>query len=332
MEGNSPNYCANNMAMRLYSHMSSVQGLDLSVSHSSAAQWPVRRRFTSDASDAAPRSFPTRAEIPDFIREERSHDEDDYPGKGGANGDQSGADPSQIKEMNMMKKALAQIYSSCSRSETFGKMLLGKIEAQMNEASVSRTDDEAGKDDAIIDWKLAFDYFDHRRLVTFGVVKGFLRRVHQFPLAYAIEADNDEASTNASRRKESIASNDVGSDNHEDDSSNNSSERRFSVVAEEAVVAARKMTMDEMSVSLSSPLVQGIVHPSLVKRGEMLSNKKEIHLRSKRRLLGRIALAMDGTRCDDELSCMFERPIEKLIEMLLATGRWDVISVFSCTD
>ena len=337
MEGNSPNYCANNMAMRLYSHMSSVQGLDLSVSHSSAAQWPVRRRFTSEGSDASPRSlprsFPTRAEIPGFIREERSHDEDDCPGKGGADGDQVVADPSQIKEMNMMKKALAQIYSSCSRSETFGEMLLGKIEDQMNEASISRTDDEAGKDDASIDWKLAFEYFDHRRLVTFGVVKGFLRRVHQFPLAYAIEADNDEASTNASRRKESIASNDAGSDNHEDDSSNNSSERRFSVVAEEAAVAARKMTMDEMSVSLSySPLIQGIVHPSLVKRGEMLSTKKEIHLRSKMRLLGRIALAMDGTRCDDELSCMFERPIEKLIEMLLATGRWDVISVFSCTD
>ncbi|KAL3766910.1 hypothetical protein ACHAW5_000928 [Stephanodiscus triporus] len=42
---------------------------------------------------------------------------------------------------------------------------------------------------------------------------------------------------------------------------------------------------------------------------------KEIHLRSKRRLLRRIAQAMDGTRCDDELSCMFERPIENLVEI-----------------
>ncbi|KAL3767376.1 hypothetical protein ACHAW5_003803 [Stephanodiscus triporus] len=57
----------------------------------------------------------------------------------------------------------------------------------------------------------------------------------------------------------------------------------------------------------------------------MLSNKivqKEIHFRSKSRLLGRIAQAMDGTRCDDELLCMFERPIENLVEMLQTSGRW----------
>ena len=116
------------------------------------------------------------------------------------------------------------------------------------------------------------------------------------------------------------------------------SERHFTAVAEEAAVAAKKLAMDEMSVTASyptSPLLQGILPPALVKRGEMLSNKivqKEIHLRSKSRLLGRIAQAMDGTRCDDELSCMFERPIENLVEMLQTSGRWDVISVFSCID
>lgn len=65
----------------------------------------------------------------------------------------------------------------------------------------------------------------------------------------------------------------------------------------------------------------------------MLSNKmaqKESYLRSKRGFLRRIALASDGTRRDDELSCMFERPIENLVETLQTTGRWDVISVFSC--
>jgi hypothetical protein len=44
--------------------------------------------------------------------------------------------------------------------------------------------------------------------------------------------------------------------------------------------------------------------------------QKEIHLRSKIRLLKRIVLAMDGTtRYNDELLFMLE-------------GRWDVISVF----
>jgi len=110
------------------------------------------------------------------------------------------------------------------------------------------------------------------------------------------------------------------------------------IQAEEAAVAAKQLAMDEMSVSASyptSPLLQGIVPPSLVKRGEILSNKivqKEIHLRSKRRLLRRIMLVMDGMHCDDELSCMFEHPIENLVEMLQTTGRWDVFSDFSCGE
>lgn len=132
-----------------------------------------------------------------------------------------------------------------------------------NGASDSETVDAAGKDNISIDWKLAFNYFDHRRLVTFGVVGGFLRRVHQFPLAYAIEADNDEAVTSANRRKESIATNDGDSVNYEDDSSNNSSERHFLMVAKEAAVAAKQLAMDEMSVSASYPtsplLTKGLI-------------------------------------------------------------------------
>jgi hypothetical protein len=34
-----------------------------------------------------------------------------------------------------------------------------------------------------IDWKEAFEVLDHRRCMTFGVVRGLLRRVHNFPLA-----------------------------------------------------------------------------------------------------------------------------------------------------
>jgi hypothetical protein len=35
---------------------------------------------------------------------------------------------------------------------------------------------------------------------------------------------------------------------------------------------------------------------------------------------------MDGTRCDDELSCMFERPIKNFVEMMQTTGRWGGMS------
>ena len=105
------------------------------------------------------------------------------------------------------------------------------------------------------------------------------------------------------------------------------------MAAKEAAIATKKMAMDKMSILVSYLLlVQGIVHPLLITRGNMLSNKKEIHLRSKRKLLGRIVPAMDGMRWNDELACMFKHPIKKLIEMLRSTGRWDVISVCLCTD
>ncbi|KAL3788158.1 hypothetical protein ACHAW5_006606 [Stephanodiscus triporus] len=279
-DGNSPNYGASNMARRLYSHMSSLHSLDLSVGNFSTARRAGRRRFTSEDSNASPRC---RDRFPPALK---------YLVSSGKN----------------VPMAEAEVH-------------VGRQQCLATIVAVI-TVDAAGKDNISIDWKLAFNYFDHRRLVTFGVVGGFLRRVHQFPLAYVIEADNDEAVTSANRRKESIATNDGDSVNHEDDSSNNSSE---------PAVAAKQSAMDEMSVPASystSPLLQGVVPPSLVKKGKILSNKtaqKEIHLRSKRRLLRRIMLVMDGMRCDDELSCMFEHPIENLVKMLQSTGRTDGI-------
>jgi len=80
-----------------------------------------------------------------------------------------------------MKQALVQIYSLINRGETFGEMLKRKLETQMNDVSAESLtiDEEFGNDNSKIDWHLALNYFDHCRLVTFGVVRGFLRRVHQ---------------------------------------------------------------------------------------------------------------------------------------------------------
>ena len=34
------------------------------------------------------------------------------------------------------------------------------------------------------EWREALNFFDHRRFITFGVIRGWIRRVHCFPLAY----------------------------------------------------------------------------------------------------------------------------------------------------
>lgn len=217
----------------------------------------------------------------------------------------------QSKQIKTMKHALVQIYSLINRGETFGEMLKRKLETQMNDLTI---DEELINDNSKIDWHLAFNYFDHRRLITFGVVRGFLRRVHQFPLALEIKVKNAKAKANVNLRKKTIDSCNGSSNNLGDDSSTGLSKSN--------------------PYSASLVLQNIIVHKSFVKRSEALSNKiiqEDLHLRSTNRLLKRIVLAMDGTRCDDELSCMFEYPIEKLVSMVEITGRWRVSSVFSFT-
>ena len=218
----------------------------------------------------------------------------------------------QSKQIKTMKQALVQIYTLINRGETFGEMLKRKLETHMNDVSESLTiDEEFGNDNSKIDWHLAFNYFDHRRLVTFGLVRGFLRRVHQFPLAFEIKVKNAKAKANVNLRKKTTDSCDESSNNLGDDSSTD---------------------LSKSSPYSASPVLQDVVvHKSFVKRSEALSNKitlEDLHLRSKSRLINRIVLAMDGTRCDDELACMFEYPIEKLVNMVEITGRWrDPLSI-----
>jgi len=384
---NSPNYMlnspSNNMSRRLHPHMSTLHSLDLSVPASSTSS--KRRSIKEDMS--APRSFPSRPEHI-TIKEDHSMDEDAPPDttSKGATGDHC-TNSSHSKEIDMMKKALAQLYSSCSRNESFGEMFLAKIEGKtdpsqkadhvgeqivaknfvdstltpLHEASEPESvassevkrENQSRRTKNDINWKLAFDYFDHRRVITYGVVHGLIRRVHQYPLAYEIGTDGDEANASCNER-ESVNSN-VDKDDATDDFSNMDFSEPYMdeqepymdeqyhmpvemSTIEEAAASAAKLALDERSRSTSysaSPLLQGISPLPLTSRDDVILNQfaqKELHLRSKKLLLERIALAMDGTRCDDELSCMFEVPIEKLVEMLQATGRWNVISLFSCTD
>ena len=383
---------SHNIARRLHLHMSSLHSLDLSVPWSSDT--PVgetsKRRTSITESMSAPRSFPSRTGHI-TIREGEEHliDEDaspDISDNKGAMGDHLVLEnSSHLKEINMMKSALAQLYSSCNRSQSFSEMFLSKMEDDKKEdtplyvrqrsQSIERTVSQSFVDSTLsplresseaevvadikkentldnddtrnenIDWKRVFDYFDHRRLVTFGVIKGIIKRVHQYPLAYEIKTSGNDDASSTGNVQGSFTYNRSGGD-HEDGDDFSTIEQyqiEMSAIVEEAAAVAAKMALDEQSRQSaysaspsyhpSSPLLQGITSPHLNSTDGILLNKltqKAIHLNEKKKLMERIALAMDGTRCDDEISCMFEEPIEKLIEMLQASGRWQVISVFSC--
>ena len=251
------------------------------------------------------------------------------------------------REVAKMKRLLLQTILSCNRDQSFGDMLLGKTQAK------SPTSPKGNVEQC--DWKRAFDYFDHRRLITFCTVQGLIRRVHQvsvldmrvslahysnsilcptriietiqYPLAYEVTRKSRGNSDNHSLANST-------QDDVEDDKSNHSYDvpLEMSVVAKEAARLAKQVEQDSRSRSSTtasySPLIKsGIRDKTLLLYRKSMPHEDTVHV--KKNLLERIALAMDGTRCDDELSCMFEMSIESLIQSLEHTSRWHVVSVYS---
>ena len=76
--------------------------------------------------------------------------------------------------INDLKMAVAIFFGRCERYNSFGDTWIALISGS--------GDARATRDGApVIDWKRAFRVLDHRRLASFGVVHGLIRRVHRFP-------------------------------------------------------------------------------------------------------------------------------------------------------
>ncbi len=213
--------------------------------------------------------------------------------------------PQQSKQQNLdrdkiekqmykrsMMKALAVLYVSCQENITFGDIWMKKLRCgPENTQPVSHDDpiptddlpsdkdDESDKKsvksrsssmcsfgssihgglqqintktDIEIDWKEAFEKFDHIRFVTFGVIHGLIQRLHEYPIAFDRLKD---------ARKEE----------------------------------------EEEDTMLTSP-----------------ADSRAFE----------IASLMDGKRCDDELSCIFQQPISKLKEVVISKANKEVSSLF----
>lgn len=323
-------------------HMNSVNSLDLSghghgpvsnsLGWSSAVGWARRM-------DEMSSSFPSRTGHLTIAEEEESGDERAAPPENlSTSADALGATPKRsfndaaFKEIEPMKDALAQIYASCNRSQSFGETLMKKV--SMSNVAASSKKASASTPNESLEWKTVFDYFDHRRLITFGVIRGLIKRIHRYPLAYEIgdkhvaieEADNN--GDHVEVQSAMAASDPSEFDLHSHRKASIAESIDISVVAEEAATAAQSI-LDDGSRSLHSsfkpsPLLQGISALPFDRHSKKKPTKKKPSIEV-------IALAMNGMRCDDELSCMFDTPVEKLVEEVEKTGRWSVISVFSCT-
>ena len=111
--------------------------------------------------------------------------------------------PSVLKRKDHKKfmAALAEWYASLDRTTSFGDLLVEKLNGDETtelgrghsrglfraESSgwelPDSTKNASSRTRNATDWRGAFNYFDHRRVVTFGVVHGLIRRVHSFPFA-----------------------------------------------------------------------------------------------------------------------------------------------------
>ena len=82
-------------------------------------------------------------------------------------------------EIHDLKMAVAEFYTRCERKRSFGDTWMSLVSSSNNSSTNLRTGNENSA--PAIDWKRAFRLLDHRRLVTFGVVHGLIRRIHRVP-------------------------------------------------------------------------------------------------------------------------------------------------------
>ena len=323
-------------------HMNSVNSLDLSGhghngGTSNSLGWTSAVTGWARRMDETSSSFPSRTGHLTIAEEEESGDERVPPENLSTSAGAKRFNDNTLKEIEPMKNALAQIYASCNRSQSFGETLMKKVSMGNVAASSKKAGTSAplALNDNNLEWKTVFDYFDHRRLITFGVIRGLIKRIHRYPLAYEVLGDTHDATEEADNGdtadvQSAMAASDPSEfDLHSHRKASMADSIDVSVVAAEAATTAQNI-LDDGSRSRTpsfpaSPLLQGMSALPFDRHSKKKPTKKKPSIEV-------IALAMNGTRCDDELSCMFDTPVEKLVEEVEKTGRWSVISVFSCTN
>jgi hypothetical protein len=78
----------------------------------------------------------------------------------------------QRSDWKKTKLAIAELYYSFDRNQTLAEVFIEKVKIVPTTAGKRRQD-----------WKSVLQEVDHRRFVTFGVIHGMLRRVHNYPFA-----------------------------------------------------------------------------------------------------------------------------------------------------
>mmetsp|Transcript_6054 Transcript_6054/g.11477 ORF Transcript_6054/g.11477 Transcript_6054/m.11477 type:complete len:1004 (-) Transcript_6054:21-3032(-) len=287
------------------------------------------------------------------------------------------------KEPTSMMTALAILYASCQRNMTLSDVLtnrvqendsdsVGDVPASINRQSkAKKTKNRRSKlrsaslassgtstcSDALggIDWKEVFNYFDHRRFATFGIIHGLIRRVHEYPIVVRTESKEERTAPTEERtaaeykpmgRKLQINA-------HDDSPYQFTSLRRHKSMG--AVLSSGSqcrtpplqsllypqnfspsLTFDSQEESLKESFVPIKNHDGLGKGISSTHSLSSVVTAKSSHATGtlakKIASAMDGSHCDDELCCMFQKSMEEMKKLVRNYTGNEIISVYSSPE
>jgi hypothetical protein len=195
---------------------------------------------------------------------------------------------------------------------SFGDILLSKLE-ERNSKDLSSADEDGNEP---INWKFCFESIEHRRFITFGIIHGIIRRVHCFPFAHDYNAT-------------SLAAVDEGNDDGNEAKSNGTKNAGV-LTCSVGTITTTKDVEDIMSSHnknyYDSDLATSIPFTSLgddqedgitdvdCDADDCFTNLNEQDPMVD--LANKVAESMDGTRCDDELTCMFSTSLPELVDMV----------------
>jgi hypothetical protein len=193
----------------------------------------------------------------------------------------------------MLKGALAHLYSSFTRNLSFGELLLSKLEEVKKSSPDLLYTADNGKDD--INWEKCLEMIDHRRFITFGIIHGIIRRVHCFPKAdlssYATDGATSDEVTDPLPSTAKINTREIYDTN--------------------------SLATSLGQLSSSSPMYEDSDEMMAIdeahEEDHTVTTKEKYPLVD---LANRVAESMDGTRCDDELTCTFNLTLPELVELV----------------
>ena len=214
------------------------------------------------------------------------------------------------EQHRMLKRALAHLYCSCAQNMSFGDILLSKLK-ETNSKDLPSTDEDGNEP---IDWKFCFESIEHRRFITFGIIHGVIRRVHCFPFAHATTSldaldedkdDENEAKSNGAKNAGDLTCS-IGTITTTKD-------------VEDIMSSCNKNYYDS-DLATSRPFTS-LGDDQEDDKTEVDYDANDCFANENEQdpmvdLANKVAESMDGTRCDDELTCMFSTSLPELVDMV----------------